>query len=287
MKYPLFFYVAFLLGIHTHSGTRTKPYFVTCGFLCLTFVLCNNIMSVYEVFSLKPDSFVMMLVCYRAFIGPYFIIVGFLDYDSDKINCATILREMTEVTRKIVQKNLLVYFVFFISIGLPDIYFRACTSTNRIECVLVFLTGFISRSICIVTLSKFVLLCETLKMSYRQLNDDITQTYSRIAVFTMSRLRARHLEICELEKEGNDALGLRLFVLILMFQLGVLEIAHILIDETILGKYSTLTGVHVYTLLDFFVTVSVLSSLTWNASLKVSACVFLSIFLIQIIIRDC
>lgn len=270
MKYPLFFYVAFLLGIHTHSGTSTKPYSVACGFVCLTFLVCNNLKLVYELFYQKPDSFVMMLVFYRAFLGPYFIIAGFLDYKSDKINCARILKEMTEVNRKKIQRTLLIYFLYFVLIGVPDVFYRALMSTNRLDWVLGFLTGFISRSICVVTVTKFTLLSETLKISYSQLNDDITHTYSRIAVFTVSRLRARHLEICEFEKEVTDALGLRVFVWIVMLQLGVVEITHTIIDEVMMEKYSRITAAHVYVILDFFVTVLVLSLMTWNTSEKVS-----------------
>lgn len=275
MKYPLFFYVAFLLGIHTHSGTSTKPYSVACGLVCLIFLVCNNLKSVYELFYQKPDSFVMMLVFYRAFLGPYFIIAGFLDGKSDKINCARILKEMSEVNRKKIQRNLLIYFVYFILIGVPDVFYRAFLSTNRIDWVLGFLTGFISRSICVVTVTKFTLLSETLKIYYSQLNDDITQTYSRIAVFTVSRLRARHLEICEFEKEVNDAFGLRIFVWILMLQLGVVEITHTIIDEVMLGKYNRMTAAHVYVILDFFVTILVTSLMTWNTTEKVYDCVFL------------
>lgn len=269
MKYPLFFYVAFLLGIHTHSGTSTKPYSVACGFVCLTFLVCNNLKSVYELFYQKPDSFVMMLVFYRAFLGPYFIIAGFLDYKSDKLNCARILKEMTEVNRKRIQRNLLIYFLYFVLIGVPDVFYRASISTNTLDWVLGFLTGFVSRSICVVTVTKFTLLSETLKISYSQLNDDITHTYSRVAVFTISRLRARHLEIFEFEKEVTDVFGLRVFVWILMLQLGVVEITHTMIDEVILEKYSRITAAHVYVILDFFVTVVVLSLMTWNTSEKV------------------
>lgn len=278
MKYPLFFYVAFLLGIHTHSGTSTKPYFVACGFVCLIFLVSNNLKSVYELFYQKPDSFVMMLVFYRAFLGPYFIIAGSLDCKSDKINCARILKEMTEVNRKKIQRTLLIYFLYFTLIGVPDVCYRASTSTNILDWVLGFLTGLISRTICVVTVTKFTLLSETLKISYSQLNDDITHTYSRIAEFTISRMRARHLEICEFEKEVNDAFGLRVFVWILMLQLGVVEITHTIIDEVMLEKYSGATGAHVYVILDFFVTVLVLSLMTWNTSEKVSDCVFLQYF---------
>lgn len=277
MRYPLFFYVAFVLGIHTHSGARTQPYFLSCGCLCLTFVLCNNCKSVYDVINLKPDSFVMMLVLYRAFIGPYLIVAGFLDYKSVEINCARILSEMSEANRKIVERNLLIIFVYLFSIGLPDIYFRSSLSTDRLEWMLVFLTGLMSRSICIVTVLKFNLQCEALQMSYRQLQDDITHTYSRLAVFTMSRLRARHLEICEFEKVVNGVFGLRLFVFILMLQLGVLETTHILVDTIVLEKYSLVTVVRVYTLLDFFVMVLVLSSFTRSTSVKVSFCLYIFI----------
>lgn len=279
MKYPLFFYVAFVLGIHTHSGTKSKPYFLTCAFVTLTFLLFNNFKSVYDLFSLKIDSFIVMLVFYRAFIGPYFVIAGLLDYKSVEINCARILKEITVANRKLVQRKLLIYFVFMISIGLPDIYIRACISaTNGLDWVLVFLTGLVSRSVCMVTVMKFMLVCEIMQTSYRQLKDDVTNTYPRLAAFTMSRLRARHLEICELEKNVKDALGLRLFIFILMLQLGVLEKSHILIDEFALGKYGFKMVEHLYTLSDFLVTVLVLSSFTWNTSVKVFI-IFVSKFL--------
>lgn len=272
MKYPLFFYVAFVLGIHTHSGKRTKSYFTACGVLCLTFLIFNNVKTVYDVVLKRSNSFVMLMIFYRAFINLYLVIAGLQDFKSDRINCGKIFSKLPEMKRQMIDKSLLLKFVSLFLLGLPDIIIRAQLRSSSIKIwVLVFLTGFVSRLVCIITLMKLVLLREAEQISYSALQDEISRTHPRTALFTISTLRVRHFEICEFHKHINDAFSLRMFFFVIMLYVGTLNSAHDLIENVLLGRFNNATIISIYSILDFLYTVLILTSSSANTSKQVSS----------------